>query len=508
MNEEQYRRLCDGCDQVLQAPDSTMERIAIPWLHIVREHPVFLAAYEDLFQPGKSAVVGSAPAWLRRRAGWLKQALRPLYSDGQPWVGPGTLPKKVDFLFVSHLLNDSQAGQPEDFYFGRVANELTTRDRSAVIALINHTGRNPGPMVARWEGSVVPRVVFSDSLQPAGERHLRSGLQKESARLREQSRGERAEFQRRVWVRASEEAVSGRAIVALRMALQVGDLVRRLNPRVIVVTHEGHSWERVTFAAARKTSKDVLCVGYQHAALFRFQHAVRRRLGPPYDPDRILTAGDVTQAQLAQEAALRGIPVTVLGSGRGSAGQPAGSDGQLRKHEGSLPDGPACLVIPEGIASECDILFNFSLSCARKFPMIRFVWRLHPVISFEALAAKNHHLRDLPINIEMSRMSMEQDLKRCRWALYRGSTAIVQAVLSGLRPIYLKRIDELSIDPLYELGPFRVAVASPGDLEGVIRVDLQEDGNTRLQDFKASYDYCRKMFVPWNVDALDRLVAD
>ena len=40
------------------------------------------------------------------------------------------------------------------------------------------------------------------------------------------------------------------------------------------------------------------------------------------------------------------------------------------------------LVIPEGIYSECESLFKFSLILARRFQEYNFIWRVHPVIDF------------------------------------------------------------------------------------------------------------------------------
>ena len=42
MSAGQYLALCEACDRVLLAPDATIERVAVPWLHVIREHPVFL----------------------------------------------------------------------------------------------------------------------------------------------------------------------------------------------------------------------------------------------------------------------------------------------------------------------------------------------------------------------------------------------------------------------------------------------------------------------------------
>jgi hypothetical protein len=111
----QYLALCEACDRVLLAKDATIERVAVPWLHVIREHPVFLQNYADEVRGSGGAVARSKRA-LRRQAIKWRQPWRAARSDGWPWHAAGALPESVDVLFVSNLLNAAQAGQAEDFY--------------------------------------------------------------------------------------------------------------------------------------------------------------------------------------------------------------------------------------------------------------------------------------------------------------------------------------------------------------------------------------------------------
>lgn len=110
-----------------------------------------------------------------------------------------------------------------------------------------------------------------------------------------------------------------------------------------------------------------------------------------------------------------------------------------------------CLVRPEGILSECCCLFNFSIACSKAFPEIKFIWRLHPVVDFQKLCSQNRTFKKLPNNVSISRVSLMSDFARSNNVLYRGSTAAVQAVAAGLRPIYLQLENEMSINPMYEM---------------------------------------------------------
>jgi len=507
MREKQYRSLCEACDAALLAPDATLERVSIPWLHVIREHPVVLAQYMDVVHPSKG--IG---AWTRRlvrsvrsSVTWGRQILRALRSSGSQWFGR-ELPHRIDVLVVSHLLNPSQAGQADDFYFGRLPGEMASQGRSVLIALIDHTVKSDAALANEWKDDAVPRVILSRSLDLLAERDFRIRLRREARRLRELAAKEADPSVRRVLLGAAAEALSGGAQSNLRLARQIAALVAELSPKAIIVTFEGHAWERMAFAAARSAKPDVRCVGYQHAVLFSLQHAVRRNLGSGYDPDRILTAGAVSKAQLERVPDFARTPISVLGSNRGVGAGVTDSASVQRLGDRKR----ACLVLPEGFESECYLLFEFSLACARALPDLPFIWRLHPLTSFQALAAANRRLRKLPPNVTLSEGTLEEAVNQSRWVLYRGTTAVVKAVLEGVRPIYLASENELSIDPLQGVGDWRQRVTTINDFGRVIghgtrlRADSGEEGAVE-QDSRAAREYCAQLFTPFDYDVLSEI---
>jgi hypothetical protein len=49
LNEKQYRDIISITDDVIMGSD-LKSAVAIPWLHVIRAHPVFLKNYETLFE--------------------------------------------------------------------------------------------------------------------------------------------------------------------------------------------------------------------------------------------------------------------------------------------------------------------------------------------------------------------------------------------------------------------------------------------------------------------------
>ena len=186
--------------------------------------------------------------------------------------------------------------------------------------------------------------------------------------------------------------------------------------------------------------------------------------------------------------------IKTVGSNRSSVRQP------VRRRRGSKWENQAaCLVLPEGIISESILLFEFALECAKIMPNIEFIWRLHPNMSHETLIQKSPAFRKLPSNIILSSQTLVEDIARSSWALYRGSTAIVQAVMSGLQAVYLHQTGEILIDALYEIASLRAQVIEPDDFRVLVSEVESEDFVAKLEQVQ---DYCEQMFTPMDATVL------
>lgn len=488
VNEEQYIALCNACDRLLLAPDAGPERIATPWLHVIRAHPIFLKSYAGIF--GQQPVANSKQ-YMRSAMSELRHLAKALFSGGESWSSVGELTPKCDVLMVSHLVNESFPEHEGDFYYGKVAGELAERGISSTIALINYTETTPTALAARWRQAKIPRVIFAPVLRFSEEWALYRRARAEASRLQETAMSQSSGLDRRVITRAAIEAASGGAVAALRLGEQIKALVARLQPRALVVTYEGHSWERIAFASARAALPGIRCIGYQHAALFNLQHAIQRRLGDKYNPDIILTSGKVAETLLRRNPDLQDVRIDTLGSIRSFARQ------SVRAWRTSAGGHRSCLVLPEGIVSECNLLFGFALECARIMPDIQFIWRLHPNMNYSALTGQNPAFRYLPSNIILSKKTLAEDIASSHWALYRGSTAIVQAAVSGVHPVYLHQAGEIQIDTLQEVAELRDQVVEPEDFKRLaIQADVVGMNSEQIQD------YCEQMFTPMNTGTL------
>ena len=120
-------------------------------------------------------------------------------------------------------------------------------------------------------------------------------------------------------------------------------------------------------------------------------------------------------------------------------------------------------------------------------------------MSFKSLLKANPRFNDLPSNIILSGQSLEDDISTSEFVLYRGSTAVVKAVLSGLIPIYFSQENEMTIDPLYEQDEGKHVITNVFGLNLVFGMDL------KIQDDSEIKNYCKGLFTELNVHKLVEL---
>jgi len=160
------------------------------------------------------------------------------------------------------------------------------------------------------------------------------------------------------------------------------------------------------------------------------------------------------------------------------------------------------------VESECNKLFKFSLLCAERTPEITYIWRLHPILSFEKLQKSNFVFKNLPDNIVLSKDTIENDIARSSWALYRGTTAIYKAMSLGLRPIYLQDLPEMTIDPLHEMSDWRTIIDTSDEFVECVKNDIVKEMYFHNINLDMARAVCEKQFSKVNVSALTEIISD
>lgn len=486
MNETEYFWLTDVCDRALLSREASPDWIAVPFLHVLREHPAILAQYSHLFSANPFSSRMRPEIW--RNA----SLLRPLLFSPFGWrdIEPNDtgIIGQVDILFVSHLVSAEADPDVPDFYYGRLSEYLAAEGITSMTALIDHDAWGRPKSKMRFSRPVpAARIVLPRVLRYAEEWALLARAKQAATEISAYRDRLTDTDERRVIDAAIRAAMSSATVSTLRIQALIGRLCARLKPKVVIVTWEGHAWERAAFHAARLANASTACLGYQHTIFQRHSHALMRSLGTAYDPDGLLAMGYVTAEALRNAWNEHSVPVSVYGSHRRYTGTP------LPKSDAA---GSQCLVIPEGLEAECLSLIDFTFRAAALLKELRFVIRMHPVLPFDDFVHRHPGLRKLPVNVRVSTSrDIENDFAESNWALYRGSSAAVHAVLAGLRPIYISAPEELAIDPLFSLDVWRRTVSSIQELQSTIATDEDTPATTRSTEWIAARAYCEKYVI-------------
>jgi hypothetical protein len=268
--------------------------------------------------------------------------------------------------------------------------------------------------------------------------------------------------------------------------------VRKWQPEVFMTLYEGHGWEKAAWFGAKTERKSCRTAGYQHTALFSETLSMIQPFVDERDrsvPDVVLALGEQTAAVLDASHRQHGTRVVKFGTFRrqGNEAAAAPADPSMR----------TILVLPEGIAQEADVLFRFAYDCAAALPEYRFILRGHP----QWPASRAIPLIDLPLqslkNIEVSqKAAIQEDFDRASVLLYRGSSAALYGILSGLLAVNLQLPEMVNSDPIYQLASWRKVCTTPSEFGAIVEKLERQTSEERTREWSSAADYVNRYLSP------------
>lgn len=482
MDQKQFERLTIACDIVLEKFSANYAIVAIPWLHVLNAHPNSLVKYQHVF--AKRNWVSFMTRILYSKMYMLYQLFNSFFTFRlQAKEKQST--KKVDILFISHFVNGSASKDNTDFYFGDLPSEFQKKyGLQSVIGLIDHTPKikNSASRLIIEEGAMA-KWLFPKTLSFSEELTLIYQTISSFFTLFKSFITEKNTDLKAVLLEAAIESVSPKTFKELRIHHNVRTLIKMLNPKILIFTWEGWAWERLSIRSAKTVNPELKCFGYQHTVLYASSHSIKKSLGSFYDPDMIFTIGNWTTNFLKTANQFKNTAIINYGSQRLL---------QTPKEVYHRFEKRICLVAPEGIESECLLLFEFAIELATQMPEIQFLFRTHPVLPFSMLSKKNTSLNVLPANCIISdEKDINADFAKCNFLLYRGSSVALYAVLNGVRPFYYHIQNEISIDPLYELKDWRITVKNSDEFKIAVMNESGFSVEEKQNQFLSALTFCK-----------------
>jgi hypothetical protein len=276
---------------------------------------------------------------------------------------------------------------------------------------------------------------------------------------------------------------------------------RRWQPRACLTLYEGHAWEACFHAGVKRGHRACQTAGYQHTAIFPESLAMTAPSAglPGGVPEIVLGLGRVPLGLLRPGHERFGTRLVPFGSFRTTVrpvADRAADSGQR-----------TILVTPEGIPAEVRLLFGAAMRCARLRPAWIFILRSHPQIPMvQAVALGGPGLQDQPNIVLSEGRSLEADLERASFLMYRGSSTALYAILKGVRPVAVSPRSAPAPDPLYWLDGWRLRCEGAEDF--IARVE-EQDGvpdERREAEWAAAAEELRRYLEPVTDASVARLL--
>lgn len=453
-----YKKLCKFCDKILLSRRSTIFTNSISDLHIVKEHPILLNNYfSNIKYENKEKNNFSTK---------LFHYLKELFFEKKNFKLNDFQKKGCDIIIISHLINEKHLNNQEDFYFGNLEKKLNKKKLKTFTVLRNFTEKSYTQLFNKLSKN---KILLFNSTFFFKEIYffLRAFL--EFLNIKNNFRKPKIKFLNSSFL----SLFSFKSILSnLRLSAQIELLVRITDPKMLLITFEGHAWERVLIKTLKKIKPNLIIGAYQFSSITKYQHSIFRKLKKNYNPDVIFTSGEITKRKFLKNF---NSDIVILGSNKYFKTQRIVN----KKNRKTF------LFLPEAFYSETLLLYNFALKCAKIYPHANFVFKCHPMMN--KFIEKNEGLE----NLFISKKKLEQEISVSDYTIYRGSASIFQSVFNGSIPIYLQNKEEMEINPLHEILPKKNYISNPSELNKFLKKKKPYQNRKLI-------NYCKNFFTPLN----------
>lgn len=463
----------------------------INWFQILRYHPQIFLRYEILYKSKLDFYFEFSTRLLKYLLLISKHILKSIFIFENNFYK--NLPN-VDCVLVSHFLSKNNLGSSEDFHFRHLHDVLLEKNCSVNIFLHNHTKISTKIIENSWNNSLVPRYVAPNNTNLKNEINILMGgikvfLYYILKKINKKN------IINRINTIAGLEAISNSSLSAERFSRSLQRFVISVNPKYIIFTFEGHSWERLLIHKIRALNKNIICIGFVHTTLFPHQHASLVSCSKEFMPDHIFVPGKEI-AKIFQKQMFKSTSIKVIGSPKKK------NQNFIFKTRQNL----RVLILPEGFEPETLKLINFGIDLAKKCTYINFRIRIHPEL-FRKENTYNQLIMEKNLsNIKLSKETFFNDINWSSHAIYRGSTSILEAISFGVLPLYYGKKSELTIDPMFLLKSKDHWVKDT--TETIKKFNLWKDmtATQKFKQIKSYVNFCNNLIKPLDTKTLNKLI--
>lgn len=248
------------------------------------------------------------------------------------------------------------------------------------------------------------------------------------------------------------------------------NILKKVNPRKIFMSFEGYSWERMLIYQIKKFNPKIKTYGYFFSIITRYQNSPFIKYGKCFDFDYILTSGFPQKKKFIKHK-FKKEKITIIG-------REFYKESKLKKN---ILNNKKCLILPESFKEEIFFMLDFVKKCSDEKLDIEFYIKLHPSINKKKIKEKIFNYYGSNIKI------ISKENINFRYALFRGTSAIVDYIKQGSQPLYLKKKNEADLNPLYEISNEIKYIAEPKDFKKLLKSKKIFSKNSKLKKYCKNY---------------------
>ena len=444
MHSDEFSKLCKYCDNIILSDINSELTLSYSKLHVIKNHPEFNNEYfleKSIKKKSKYVKTNFFFGILRY--------VKSFFNEDKNFYFKSKKEKKIQCLVISSLINLRHLNHDEDFYYGSLLQQLKKKNIELKLILRNDTNLSSKKVYKKLKKN---KIILSKRTLIIYEiyfiilafcTYLKFNLFVKKFNYKKKK------------INFFSLRSFGYIVSNLRQSLQIEKLVKIFKPRFLIITFEGHAWERLVIKRLKKF-ENIKIFAYQFSAVTKNHHSLFRSINTDLDPDCILTTGNNTYNMFSKKY---NCPIKIIGSKKSlKRNLNINFRRNMKKTKNSI------LILPEAYISESRSLLNFCIKISEIYKHYKFYLRLHPMIHFDQIDVDIKKYN----NIEVSNVSLEEDFKRTSVFIYRGSASAIEASAYGLIPIYYGPYNFANVNPLFQVLSRKSYITDPKKFENLI----------------------------------------
>ena len=433
MNNKNYKKLINRFNNFLKINAKNINIVALSFLHVLRPQYDLIKNFNNFNFKYRFAYHFKYTLTKLLKNFFIKENTKKYFS------------KNLDLLIISNFTNIDNLNKKNDLYFGNLQTDIQKSGVSCCTIFKNFTKYHASTIAKK---NRVKNHLFLDDFDS-----FKNEIRNFFILIKE-------------FIKFKLDLIPGKKILKndkkkfsffnfltglsnLRLCDQIIKFVKDNNPKIVLFTLEGHSWEKVLTYKLKERFPNLIVIGYQFSVVSKYTNSLFLKIGNKFETDFIFTKNKIHKEIFVKMGFDRN-KIKVLGNLKKK---------NFKKIKKNVVNNNI-IICPEALDYENEIMYNFINECAKNINDYNFIFRPHP--SYKKKFVSKYK------NLIVSKRSLEEDLSKSKILIYRGSSVCYEAARYNILPLYLKIKNEISIDPLYRFQKKEFQILMIRDLKKII----------------------------------------